>query len=788
MNSGGNVGMLSQEEKIEYVSGKGMWHTNDLKGKMPQIQLSDGPHGLRAQAEGKMHNNDSQVATCFPTASASACSFDPQLIGRMAVAIAEEAKEQGVSVVLGPGVNVKRSPLCGRNFEYFSEDPYLAGVLSTAYVAAMQRQGVGTSLKHFAGNSQETCRMTMNAQIDERALREIYLPAFERCIKEAKPATVMASYNRLNGVHSCENRHLLQEILRDEWGYDGCVISDWGACVDLPACIEAGMDLEMPDSLGNHRPAMREALEKGRLSPKALDRAVEHITSLVENYPPLPTQKRREDHHLLAKQIAKESAVLLKNNGVLPFSQHEKILVIGSMAEEVRIQGGGSSHIQTGPYLNILEAFQSMGVDVVYAKGYPQDRTTSIAQWERETLVQVKRAKAEQRKIVFCGGLTNVTEGEGYDRTTYDMPKNQQQLLNQVCALHDEVVFLSFGGAPYDMGAATGTQAVLMMYLGGEAVAEAAVELLLGKANPCGKLAETWPLCLEDTPCYEQFARRAPRLQDVEYRESIYVGYRYYETFDVPVRYEFGYGLSYTSFDYRDLQIIKGDDGCYGVSCKVSNTGSLFGKEVVQLYLMNPQTDLMRAGKELRGFQKVALAPGETTEVRFALTERDFSVFDIPRNAFVCVAGTYQVCVGASVKDIRLQAPIAIPGQTMPGNQRKTLPSYFPGRAERFAPTREDFGKLYGRPFSDYTDTKKGEFSMKNSLRQLAEVSMEAKILFSLAKGVGHLFMFGKPKDDPEVMMMIEGICDGNLDSVVNQSGGILKYRWMKRLIEKANR
>ena len=779
--------MLSQEEKIKYVTGKGMWHTNDLNGTMPQIHVSDGPHGLRAQDEGAKHNNDSYVATCFPTASASACSFDGELISRMAVAISEEAREHGVSVVLGPGINIKRSPLCGRNFEYFSEDPYVAGVMSTAFVKAMQKEGVGTSLKHFAGNSQETYRMTMNAQIDERALREIYLAAFEMCVKQAQPATIMASYNRVNGLHSCENKHLLTDILRKDWEYQGCVISDWGACVDLPACIEAGMDLEMPDSHGNHLEDMREALAANRLSEEALDRAVKNISDLVNRYPARKSYRRREDHHLLAKEIARESGVLLKNDHVLPFEKNVKLLVVGSMAEDVRIQGGGSSHIRTAPYKNLLEALGDAGVDVLYVKGYLQERTEPNQKLEQEALRQVEAAREQGRKVLFCGGLTNVTEGEGYDRTTYAMPQNQEQLLRKICRVEEEVTFLSFGGSPYDMSAAEETKAVLMMYLGGEAVAEAAVELLLGKANPCGKLAETWPLHVEDTPCFRQFANEAPRSQDVEYRESVYVGYRYYETFHVPVRYEFGYGLSYTTFTYDNLQVMP-EEGRYKVTCRITNSGDIAGKETVQLYVRNPQGQVIRPVMELRAFQKVLLAPGETKEIAFTLTERDFSIFDVEKDAFVCVGGTYDICLGASVRDIRLQETVEIQGQRLLAGQRVKFPSYFPEEGESFLPTRKDFTALYGRELSDFTEVKKGTLTMKNSLRQLARVSTGGKVLLMFAKAGGRLLNLGKPKNDPEVMMMIEGICDGNMDSVVNQSHGLVKHDWIKRMIEKANR
>lgn len=780
--------MLSNEEQIEYVTGKGMWHTKDLNGKKTPIHLADGPHGLRAQEEGKLFNNDSRVATCFPTASAAACSFDEKLIARMAKAIAKEAKEQGVSIVLGPGINIKRSPLCGRNFEYFSEDPLLAGSLATSYVKAIQEEGVGASLKHFAGNSQETHRMTMNAQIDERALREIYLSAFEKCVKEAKPATIMASYNRLNGEHSCQNKHLLGDILRGEWGYEGCVISDWGACVDLPACVEAGMDLEMPDSLGNHKPAMRQALEQGSLSQQALERAVAKISKLVEDYPPAVEKGRSEDHHALAKTISRESAVLLKNDGILPIENHTKLLVLGELAEHIRIQGGGSSHIQTKPYPNLLDVLKEHDIDFVYARGYDAKGTAYSRKLEREVQTFARRARDEDRIILFCGGLTDFAEGEGYDRESFSMPDNQKRLLEQLCQTNSKIIFLSFGGSPYDMSVIDCVNAVLQMYLGGEAAAEAAVELLLGMENPCGKLAETWPLCAEDTPCYENFGRRAPQIDDVEYRESIYVGYRYYDTFHVPVRFPFGYGLSYTTFTYDNLEVAAGEKNQFDISCDITNQGTRAGKEIVQLYVKNPGGNFLRAAHELRGFCKLALAPGESKRVHFHLDEQAFQVFDVETKRFQCVSGSYEICIGASLADFRLYDIVEVQGIDYKLDQREDLPDYFPKAGQSFAPSRESFVKLFGQTLSHFTTPKPGEYSMKNSIRQLQHTSWQAKGLFILAHVLLRLLTLGRSWKDPEIMMMVEGICDGNIDSVINQSGGLLSYRKVFQIVEKANR
>ncbi len=753
--------MLSREEKIAYVTGKGMWHTNDLNGKMPSIHMSDGPHGMRTQDEGKMFNNDSKIATCFPTASAIACSFDRDLVCRMAEAIAEEAKDLGVSVVLGPGVNMKRSPLCGRNFEYYSEDPYLAGELGASYIQAMQSQGIGTSLKHFAVNSQETYRMTMSAEVDERTLREIYLAAFEKCVKKAKPATIMASYNRVNGLHSCQNTHLLQDILRGDWGYEGCVISDWGACVDLPACIEAGMDLEMPDSFGNHKEEMIEALESGALSQKALERAVQNISNLVQSYPPRRTFGETKSHYDLAKEMSLESAVLLKNDGVLPVTKETKLLVVGALAEDMRIQGGGSSHIHTRPLKNILQVLQEQRIDYRFAKGYDEDNTVPSRDLEQKALAMVEQAKAEDRVILFCGGLTDYTEGEGYDRMTLKMPDNQRILFDKIVDIYPKVIFLSFGGAPYDMSVADRSKAVLQMYLGGEGVAEAAVDLLFGEANPGGKLAETWPMRIEDTPSFGNFGKEASNPQSIAYTERFYIGYRHYDAKNIKVRFPFGYGLSYTSFSYESLRINPTGDRQYEVCVLVTNTGKRAGKEIVQLYVENPQTGFPRAIKELKGFEKVSLQPGETKEILMYLTERDFSVFDVAKNDFVCVAGEYGICVGASADDIRLREKISVDGVILEPE------------SEEISWERMDTQRTY---------------SMKNSIRQLRDTSFEAKAFYHMLCILGRIITLGKKREDPEVMMMMEGILDGNLASVVNQSGGILRWNHAKRIVKKANR
>ena len=788
---------LTLEEKCRLVTGKGMWHNHDLEGKVQSIHLSDGPHGVRAALDGA-HNNDSFEATCFPTASSVACSWDKDLIAQMADGIAKEAKDLGVSILLGPGINMKRSPLCGRNFEYLSEDPYLAGTMASSYVKAVQANGVGTSVKHFAGNNQETHRMTANSRIDERALREIYLAAFERVVKEAKPATIMASYNRLNNLHACENKHLLTEILRDEWGYEGLVMSDWAACAFLDACIEAGMDLEMPDSNGNHYLSLYDAIKEGRMDEKHLDCAVEKILKMVEDYQVEDAsllsdakQVKRETrvaNHRLARKVETESAVLLKNDGFLPIKRGTEVLVVGELAKKLRFQGGGSSHINTEHVSPLFKALSGVGLFPTYVQGYDVDDSKPDEDLEAEALIAVYEAEQKGMPILFFGGLTDKAEGEGYDRDSYRLPENQTSLLRQMLNISKNIGFVSFGGAPYAMNLVNKTRAVLQMYLGGEAVAGACALLLSGKANPCGKLAESFPYAIEDTPSYGYFGKQGDQrnhLDDVDYRESIFIGYRYYDTMKKRVLYPFGHGLSYTTFEYSDLKVRKST--AKNVSAKVSfnvtNTGTVAGKEIAQVYIKNPQEDILRPEKELRGYEKVFLNPGETKTIEISLDDRAFSVYadhtmNQEEEGFVTVAGKYEVLVGASSRDIRLSKEIEMSGAEL---------CYKVSLEKQIPLTDSDFAKIYQYEIVDFSHIKPGDFTVKNSLTQLATACVEGKILLKLAKSACRIMMLPKPKTDPEVVMMMEGVTDGSLDSIVTFGTGAINIGMAEKLVEKAN-
>lgn len=768
-------------EKCRMVTGYGAWHIGTM-------HVSDGPHGVRAQKDGAK-NDDSYEATCFPTASSAACSWDVELIEKMAEGIAREATELGVSVMLGPGVNMKRSPLCGRNFEYYAEDPLLAGELGAHYISAMQRFGVGTSLKHYAGNNQETHRMTANSMIDERALHEIYLTAFEIAVKKAKPASVMASYNYVNGVSACENSYLLKEILRDKWGYQGLVVSDWGACVDLPACIDAGMDVEMPDSMGNHLPELEQAVKRGKLSIEKLDRAVAQIEKLMAEYGKNQisgnqskevSKDTRKKNHVLAGRMEAESAVLLKNESFFPLRTGTELLIIGDLAEHPRYQGGGSSHIHTEMVEPMKTQFEKYYEKVRVVKGYKRNTFARNKWLEREAVLAVKRAVHNKIPILFFGGLTDMAEGEGYDRESYDLPYNQTALLRQILKITDQIGFISFGGAPYDMEFPARCKALLQMYLGGESVGKACADIVMGQVNPSGKLAESIPFSERDVPSYGYFGkqgRQKKALDDVEYRESIFVGYRYYDTFDVPVRYCFGHGLSYTTYKYSNLRVQKNGQTSYEVSFEIQNAGNMAGSEIAEVYVKNPDTKAFRAKRELRGFTKVRLEPGECKTVTIQLSERAFSVYQ--DHEFQVISGEYEIQIGVSLQDIRLSQKVEIEGKELKN----------PLTLEHKVPlSREEFDKLYEGKRTHFSHTMPGEFTTKNSLNQMRPYSHLARRWLRIGKLAVRLMYFPKPMYDPEVRMMWEGIADGNIDSVCNQSGGLVKHKTILKIVRSANR
>lgn len=659
------VSQMTLEEKAKLCSGGDFWHTEAVERLgIPSVLMTDGPCGLRKQAGASDHLglNASVQAVSYPTGSCIASSFDRKLIEESGEVLGEECQAEDIAVLLGPAVNIKRSPLCGRNFEYFSEDPYLAGEMAAAYIKGVQSKNVGTSLKHFAANSQEHRRMTSDSVLDERTLREMYLPAFEKAVKEAKPWTVMCSYNQLNGIFASENHRLLTEILRDEWGYEGMVVSDWGAVNDRVKGVAAGMDLEMPGPGKANTQKLMEAVESGALSQEDLDTSVERILKMVFDY----AENKREGvafqyerDHQMARRMAAESMVLLKNDGgLLPLSKEKKVAFLGKFAEQPRFQGGGSSHVTCYQVTGAVEAAQ--GLNVTYAQGYPID-----TQEPDEALIgeAVQAAKAADCAVLFIG-ITDAMESEGFDRRDMNIPACQQKLVEEVAKVQKNTVVVVHCGGPIVMPWLQNVKAVLYAYLGGEAVGSAVVDILFGDVNPSGKLAETFPVRLEDNPSYLYYFGEEDR---TEYREGIFVGYRYYDKKDLEVLFPFGHGLSYTSFAYSDLRLDREsmkDTDTLHVSLKVRNVGDRAGKEAVQLYVRDNESTAIRPVKELKGFEKVDLAPGEEKTVEFTLDKRSFAYYHTGLKDWYVESGEFTILAGSSSRDIQLSGTVSVESTT----------------------------------------------------------------------------------------------------------------------------
>lgn len=659
------VSQMTLEEKAGLCSGLDFWHTKPVKRlNIPSVMVSDGPHGLRKQDDQGDHLgiNDSIKAVCFPTGSAIASSFDRDLIRTIGEALGDECQAEGVSVILGPAANIKRSPLCGRNFEYFSEDPYLASAMAENHIKGVQSKNVGTSLKHFLANNQEYRRMSSSSEIDERTLHEIYLAAFEGAVVNAKPWTVMCSYNRINGVYASENQKFLTSVLRDEWGFDGFVVSDWGAVNDRVKGLIAGLELEMPSSGTINDAKIVQAVKDGELDEAVLDQAVTRILNIVYRY--LDHKKdnivfEKDKHHEIARKASEESMVLLKNDHILPLKKEAKIAFIGKFADVPRYQGGGSSHINSYKTVGALEAVKAF-TGVVYAKGYDTKEDVVDDALIREAC---EAAKASDTAVIFAG-LPDSFESEGYDRGHMSMPNCQNQLIEAVSAVQPNTVVVLHNGSPVEMPWADRVKGILEVYLGGQAVGEATVNVLFGKANPCGRLAETFPVKLEDNPSYLYYLGEK---DTVEYREGVFVGYRYYDKKKAEVLFPFGYGLSYTTFAYSDLKLDKSsmkDTDTLTASVKVTNTGSVAGKEVIQLYVAPVDSSVIRPVKELKGFEKIYLEPGETKTVTFTLNKRSFAYYNIEIHDWYAETGSYKIQIGKSSRDIVCTADIHVEATT----------------------------------------------------------------------------------------------------------------------------
>lgn len=653
------ISQMTLEEKAGMCSGLDFWHLKHVdRLGIPEVMVSDGPHGLRKQDDKGDHlgMNDSIKAVCFPPACLAACSFDRDLMHEMGSAIGREAQANDVSVVLGPAVNIKRSPLCGRNFEYYSEDPYLAGEIAAAFINGVQSEHVGTSIKHFAANNQEYHRMSASSEVDERTLREIYFPAFETAVKKAQPYTFMCSYNQINGTFASENKWLLTDVLRRDWGFEGYVMSDWGAVNDRVPGLIAGLDLEMPGSGGFNDAEIVKAVKDGSLDEAVLDQAIERILRIIYLYADnhTPQEFTMEADHEEARRIAEESMVLLKNDGVLPLNPSEKIAFIGGFAKNPRFQGGGSSHINCFRTASALDSLPEHA-QITYAEGFPADRD---AYDEMLAAAAIKVAENADKAVIFAG-LPDSFESEGYDRSHMQLPSCQNRLISEILKVQPNTIVVLHNGSPVELPWRHEVKGILEAYLGGQAGGAAVTRILFGAVNPSGKLAETFPEKLSDNPSYLFFGDG----DKVEYREGIYVGYRYYDTKEMPVAYPFGYGLSYTTFAYSNLRLdkeIMTDSDTLHVSFDITNTGSVAGKEIVQLYIRDLTGSTNRPLKELKGFEKVSLEPGETKTVTIELDYRSFAWYSTNLGDWYAAGGSYEIQVGSSSRDIRLLAKVTL--------------------------------------------------------------------------------------------------------------------------------
>ena len=708
------ISKMTLEEKALMMSGKNTWQTVDFeKYGIPSMTMSDGPHGLRRQAGAGDHLglNASLSATCFPTAATVANSWDEELGEEIGVALAEEAATMDVNVILGPGLNIKRSPLCGRNFEYFSEDPYHAGKMAAAYVRGMQSQGGSACPKHFAVNSQELRRMANDSVVDERTFREIYTTGFEIAVKEGKAKAIMSAYNEINGVYANENSHLLQEILVDEWGFDGCVISDWGGSNDHALGVQNGSHLEMP---GTGKSGMRDivkAVQAGTLKEEVLDQRLDELLSLIFATHGT-TEKAKgttfdvEAHHKLARKAAEESIVLLKNqDNILPLKPGTRVAVIGDFARKPRYQGAGSSLVNPAKEPEaILDRIGEYDIVMVsYEQGYVRNRPPKM-----DLLRKAKEAAKGADVVLFFGGLDEISESEGLDRTHMMMPEAQGMLIDELSTVNENLVVVLSAGSAIEMPWHQYVKGIVHGYLGGQAGASAMLNVLTGKVNPSGRLNETYPIHYEDTPCYHYYPSKE---RSSEFREALYVGYRYYTTIDKKVRYPFGYGLSYTKFRYYNLKVNE-----QGVTFGIENTGDVAGAEVAQLYIGKKSDTVFRPVRELKGFKRVVLAPGEETEVTIPFDDKTFRFFDTRTNTWEIESGEYQIMIGTDAETMQLQAPMQVNGTVAEGPYRRDkMPEYFSGKVKVVGD--EAFEQLYGRPIPD--GSWSGEIGMNDAVCQL---------------------------------------------------------------------
>ncbi len=758
------IKQMTLEEKCYLFSGKDFWQTRSVERLgIPNMSLSDGPHGIRKQegAGDQLGLNGSIPATCFPTAATIANSWDPALGEEIGECLGEEAASQGVGVLLGPGLNIKRSPLCGRNFEYFSEDPYLAGKMAAGYIRGIQKNGVSACPKHFACNSQELRRMASDSILDERTLREIYLTGFEIAVKEAHPKSIMSAYNRVNGVYANENHHLLQEILRDEWGFDGFVVSDWGASNDHVEGVRAGSHLEMPTTGGDSDLELVQAVQDGKLSEDALNQRVDELLDVI--LPVTEAVKKFEGkpfdidaHHRIAAKAAGESIVLLKNEeNILPLKKGTKVAVIGEFARKARYQGAGSSVVNPTKLDHTMDIIQDFDLNVTgFEPGYPRSGKGDPVMRNKA----VELAKKADIVLLYIG-LDEISESEGLDRSHMKLPQSQIDLIEAVSAANPNVVAVMSAGSSVEMPWLPKCKALIHGYLCGQAGARAMLQAILGEINPSGKLAESYPLKYEDVPSAPYFPAQQ---RTAEYREGLYVGYRYFESAKIPVLFPFGYGLSYTTFEYSDLKVSDKE-----AAFMIKNTGKADGAEVAQLYVGKPNAEIFRPSKELKGFSKVFLKAGESKTVTIPLDDKAFRYFNVKTNRFEVEGGEYQIFVGASVSDIKLSGSVTVAGTEAENPyDAKALAGYYTGSIK--AVSNREFEALLGRPIPD--GSWSGTLNMNDAIcqmyyaksflaRQIYKV-MTNMLNKSMAKGTPDLnitFIYNMPFRG--IAKMAGGIC-----------------------------
>ena len=726
---------MTTGEKISLLSGRDIWSTKPLKRlNIPAIYLSDGPHGIRKQIGASDHLglNASQPSTCFPTASTVANSWNEELAEKIGEMLGEEAGSQNVNVLLGPGLNMKRSPLCGRNFEYFSEDPYLSGKMAAAYIRGIQKKGIAACPKHFAVNNRETMRMEDNSIVDERTLRELYLTGFEIAVKEGKPKAIMTSYNRVNGIYANENAHLLQDILREEWGFNGAVITDWGGSNDHTKGVEAGSTLEMPGTAGDSDRQLQQALKEGRIREEIIDERVDEILRLIGST--RIKEKKSMDtyieaHHAAAEKAAEESLVLLKNNDdILPLREGTAVAVIGEFADVPRYQGAGSSIVNPTKTDSALDLIKEFPLQVKgYERGYKRNKKTD------EGLIKkaVKLASNVQAVLLYMG-LDEASESEGLDRTHLRIPESQIKLLKAVSEVNKNIIVILSSGSVVEMPWIEKCKALLYAGLGGQAGAGAVLKAITGQINPSGKLSETYPLSYSDTPVCRYWKKDS---YESEYREGLYIGYRYYETANVAVQFPFGFGLSYTQFTYQNMTVSE-----KGVSFTLKNTGTRDGAEIAQLYISKPEGRCYRPVKELKGFQKVFLKAGEEKQVQIPFDDKTFRYYDAERKQWQQEKGIYHIRIGASVADIRLENDYILQVKKQEdaespndvGRSHRIL-SYYSGKVTQVSD--EEFEELLGYPISRKNFEPGMQLEMNDAICKMCYAkSMAARFVFTILK------------------------------------------------------